>query len=57
MHENFFMSGDGKQIGGLETGLGVGKDGISRGHRETFGGDTYIHSLGCGDGFIGVYLG
>lgn len=35
MHENFFMSGDGKQIGGLETGLGVGKDGISRGHRET----------------------
>lgn len=57
MHENFFMSGDGKQIGGLETGLGVGKDGISRGHRETFGGGTYIHSLDCGDGFMGVYLG
>lgn len=52
-----FLSGDGKQISGLETGLGVGKGGISRGHRETFGGDTYIHSLDCGDGFIGVCLG
>lgn len=24
--------------------------------KETFGGDGYVHGIGCGDGFMGVYL-
>lgn len=35
---------------------GLGRGGITKGHRETFGGDKYIHYLDCGDGFKGAYI-
>ena len=31
-----------------------GKKGRDYRHKETFGGDGYIHYLDCGDGFTGV---
>lgn len=55
MYDNFF--GDRKQISGsLGRGLGIRKGGITKEHKEMLGNDGYVHCLGCGDGFIGVYV-
>lgn len=29
---------------------------INKGHEETPGGEKYLHSLGCGDGFMSIYI-
>lgn len=28
----------------------------TKGHKETFRGDPYVHSLDCGDDFTGVFI-
>ena len=30
--------------------------GFTQGHKETLGGDKCVHYLGCGSGFIDVYM-
>lgn len=33
-----------------------GKGMVNKEHEETLGGEKYVHSLGCGDGFMGMYI-
>ena len=50
---------DRKQISGCLEGLAGGKgwEGeITKGLKETFWGDGYVHYLDCDNGFMGVYM-
>lgn len=64
LHLNTFLGIENKCIMSEKAdqwfpGNGVGVERNRRwdykGHQETFGGDDYVHSLDCGDGFIGQH--
>lgn len=39
--------------------VGMGRkwwEGITKEHEQTFGGNGYVYSLNCADGFVGAYV-